>query len=201
MRFKILLLASLLLLADQTVLAREKTPDVMNASAPTLAAASFNPALDGVLSFESGTYDRIYNQGNVNTECGAEALDSENDGMFYDMICLQVDDNNPIELVVDPQGTDITDTVLTLYCSPFDPTHPEQNVVAFDDDGGMGTLSAFTAADNITLTEGHEYWLVVSTYGAGMTGNYLIQRSSNVYDCGVVADEDASWGSVKGLYR
>ena len=201
MRFRTLLVLSLLLLTVGTAIAREKTPNISNTSAELLASASFNPPFFGLLSDQSGTYDRIYNQGSVSTQCDAEALDSANDGMYFDLICLHVDDSNPIELIVDAEGTDIIDTVLTLYCSPFDPMHPEQNVVAFDDDSGVNTLSALTLSDNIVLTEGQEYWLVVSTYGAGMTGNFSIQRSSNVFDCGVVSDEDTSWGSVKGLYR
>ncbi len=197
MRFMTTLLITTLLLTAGTALAREKTPDVRD----TAAAATYNSAIFGTLTTASGVYDRIYNQGNISTQCGAEALDSANDGMYFDVYCLQVDDRNPIELVLDADGTEITDTVLTLYCSPFDPSQPDQNVIAFDDDGGVGTLSAFTSAQNITLEPGHEYWLVISTYGAGMTGNFVIQPSSNVFDCGAVANETASFGTVKGLYR
>jgi len=201
MRFTTFFLVTLMLLTANTVLAREKTPDVMNASATALVTASFNPPVLGALTAQSGTYDRIYNQGAVDVQCGAEAIDSANDGTYYDLFCLQVDDEDPIELILDAAGTNITDTVLTLYCAPFDPLHPEQNVLAFDDDSGESTLSAFTLAQNIVLTPGEEYWLVVSTYGAGMTGNYVIQRSGNVYDCGIVGDEETNWGSVKGLFR
>jgi len=201
MRFTTFLLVGLLLFATGTAVAREKTPDVINAAANTIVVTSTNPPIFGLLSSQSGTYDRIYNQGAIDTQCGAEVLDSVNDGMYYDILCLQVDDNQPIELIVAAEGTDIIDTVLTLYCSPFDPLFPDQNVVAFDDDSGLNTLSAFTLSDNIVLSPGSEYWLVISTFGANMTGNYVIQPSGNVYDCGAVGDEDTSWGAVKGLYR
>jgi len=199
MRFTIYLLCVLLLLTAGNALAREKTPDMMDFAAR--ASAAFNPPESGSLTVMSSTYDRIYNLGAVDAQCGAEAIDSENDGMYYDLYCLQVDDTNPIELVLDAGGTNIADTVLTLYCALFDPLNPELNVVAFDDDSGEATLSALTAAHDIRLDPGQEYWLVISTYGADMTGNYLLQKSSNVYDCGAVANDRASWGSIKGMYR
>ncbi|MCB1181952.1 hypothetical protein KDM41_00825 [bacterium] len=177
--------------------AAEKLPDLMNAK----ARASFNTPIAGSLSLDSGTYDRIYTKGDVDADCGAETFDSANDGMYYDIYCLQVDDNQPIELIVDALGTNIFDTVLTLYCTEFDPRFPDANVIAFDDDSGEGTLSALTAAHDVRLQEGHEYTLVISTYGASMTGDYVIQPSSNVYDCGAVSQEHTSWGHVKGLYR
>lgn len=201
MRFTTFFLVALLLFATGTAVAGEKTPDVMNTAASTITATSSNPPFFGVISDQLGTYDRIYNQGAVDAQCGAEVLDSANDGMYYDILCLQVDDTNPIELVVAADGTDIIDTVLTLYCSPFDPLFPDRNVIAFDDDSGLNTLSAFTLSDDIRLAPGSEYWLVISTFGANMTGNYVIQPSGNVYDCGAVANEAASWGAVKGLYR
>jgi hypothetical protein len=197
MRFTTSMLSILLVLGAGAALALEKTPDVINVA----AKASFSPPVSGSLSEFSGTYDRIYTQGMIDAQCGAEAFDSINDAMYFDVYCLQVDDDQPIELVLDAAGTNIIDTVLTLYCSPFDPLHPDQNVVAFDDDSGETTLSAITLADNLALVEGQEYWLVISTYGANMTGDYLLQKSSNVYDCGAVANEKASWGAVKGMYR
>ena len=197
MRFTTSMLCIMLVLAAGTVQAMEKRPDMVNAAAKT----SFNPPESGSLTAASGTYDRIYNLGAVATDCTGEAVDSANNGMYYDLYCLQVDDTNPIELILDANGTNIIDTVLTLYCSPFDPVQPELNVVAFDDDSGEGTLSALTAARNIALAPGQEYWLVISTFGANMTGDYVLQKSSNVFDCGAVANERATWGNIKGMYR
>ncbi len=192
-----LVLCMALTLVAGVAQAVEKQPDLMNAA----AKATLNPPTSGSLTLASGTYDRIYTSGTVDAQCGAEAFDSANDGMYYDVYCLQVDDTNPIELILDANGTNIIDTVLTIYCSPFDPMHPELNVVAFDDDSGESTLSAITAAQNVALIEGQEYWLVISSYGANMTGDYVIQKSGNVYDCGVVTNELATWGAIKGMYR
>jgi hypothetical protein len=197
MRFKTFLLGLALIFATSSALAVEKKPDLMN----VVAKATLTPPVAGSLTTSSGTYDRIYTSGGVDAQCGAEAFDSANDGMYFDIYCLQVDDNNPIDLILDANGTNIADTVLTLYCSPFNPTQPQLNVVAFDDDSGESTLSAITAAQIVRLVEGQEYWLVISSYGANMTGDYVIQKSSNVYDCGVVTNERATWGAIKGMYR
>lgn len=192
-----LTVAGLLALAVGPAPAAEKMPDLVNVA----AEPSWNPPVSGSLTTLSGVWDRIYNLGDVAPGCGAEALDSANDGMYYDLYCLQVDDNQPIELVLDANGTNIIDTVLALYCDPFNPEDPTAGLIAYDDDGGVGTLSAFSAADGIVLQPGSEYWLVISSYGAGMTGDYVVQASSNVYDCGSVSREATSWGTVKGLYR
>ncbi len=198
MRITTSLLCILLIFTASTALSQEKSADVLDVRADKSSNGSL---VAGSLTTISGTYDRIYTMGQVDANCGAETSDSANDGMYYDVYCLQVDDTKPIELVLDASGTDITDTVLTLYCNPFDPMNPDQNVIAFDDDSGVAVLSAITASKQVALEMGQEYWLVISTYGAGMTGNYLIQKSSNVYDCGVVATESTTWGAVKGMYR
>ena len=105
MRFTSFVLVILILFTAGTVMAREKTPDVMNTSASTIVLTSNNPSVVGALTSQSGTYNRIYNQGAIDTACGAEVSDSANDGMYYDVLCFQVDDENPIELIVDANGT------------------------------------------------------------------------------------------------
>jgi hypothetical protein len=176
--------------------AGEKQPDKRDVAPDKAYTLSFSGSLTAV----SGTYDRIYT-GAVDASCGAPANDSMNDGMAFDMICIEVSDTQPIELIVDPATTFLTDTVLTLYCDPFDPGSPGDNVIAFDDDDGVSTLSAITAADDVRLTPGQEYWLVISTYGAGMYGDFAIQSSDNVFSCGDVPLERTTWGAVKGQFR
>ena len=196
MRLITILLSILLVLAAGTALAEEKAPDTREVAVP--ATKSFELPVGGTLDETSGAYDRIYTKGAMSLQCDAESFDSVNDGMYYDLHCLQVDDYQPIELILDG---DIIDTVMTLYCDPFDPLHPEQNVVMFDDDSGVGTLSAISTDMNLHLQPGQEYWLVVSAYGANMTGNYSVFSSGNVFDCGTVADVKTNWGTMKGMYR
>jgi len=197
MRFKTSLIIGLLCATVGIATAREKTPDVTDA----VAKAGLNPPTMGALTASSPTYDRIYSTGAPSTQCSTPTLDSANNGTYYDIYCLQTDDTNPIELILDVAGTTIIDAVMTLYCAPFDPMLPDQNVVAYDDDSGVATLSAITMANPVVLVPGQEYFLVISTYGAGMTGNYVIQKSGNVFDCGAVATHTADWGTLKGMYR
>lgn len=191
---KMVILASLALALP--ALAGEKALDAFDIK-PRLT--SFQ-VLAGTLDASSPTYDRIHGTA-VNAACGAPALDSLNDGMAFDIFCIEVIDGAPVEIVIDPSQTNVADTVLTLYCDPFDPLAPSLNMVAFDDDDGVGTLSALSAADDIRLVPGREYWVVVSTYGAGMYGSFTVQLSDNAFPCGGVAVEGATWGDVKGLYR
>ncbi len=197
MRFTTSLIIGLLLATAGTAQAREKKVDLTEIS----AKAGFNSPTAGSLTAMSPTYDRIYATGLANAPCSTPTLDSANNGMYYDIYCLQTDDTNPVELILDINGTNIIDAVMTLYCTPFDPMQPDQNVVAYDDDSGVATLSAITVSHSVVLEPGQEYFLVISTYGAGMTGDYVIQKSSNVFDCGAVANGHANWGSLKGQYR
>jgi len=177
-------------------MAAEKALDAVNIKLGTTSFQTFSGTLDG----SSPVYDRISSTA-VDANCGAPAFDSLNDGMAFDIQCIEVMDTNPIEIILDPGLTSISDTVLTLYCDPFDPLAPSLNVVAFDDDDGVATLSALSVPDNIRLVPGLKYWVVVSTYGAGMYGNYTAQLSDNVFPCGGVANESTTWGGIKGLYR
>ncbi|MBK7769455.1 MAG: hypothetical protein IPI48_02680 [bacterium] len=177
-------------------LAQEKSLDSVNIK-PGKAGFQMLP---GTFDASSPTYDRIYGN-DVDAACGAPMLDSANNGMAFDIFCIEVTDSAPVEIIVDPTLTTISDTVLTLYCDPFDPMAPALNVVAYDDDDGMGTLSALTASDDIRLVPGREYWVVVSTYGAGMYGSFTVQLSDNAAPCGGVAVDGATWGDLKGMYR
>jgi len=115
----------------------------------------------------------------------------------YDLFCLEVTDSEPVEIVVDAASFD---TVIYIYCDPFDPMNPTVNGVFMDDDDGAGLLSAIQASDGVTLTPETDYWLIICSYSSTM-GTFSIQTSENVYLCGTVANEETSWGGVKGLFR
>lgn len=195
MRALILMSLASLMLALPAA-AKEKALDAVDIKPRT---TGFQP-LAGTFSASSPTYDRIYG-GAADAGCGAPAWDSLNDGTPYDIFCVEVTDTGPIEIIVDPAVTNIADTVLTLYCDPFDPLAPAANVVAFDDDDGVGTLSALSVSDDIHLVPGLSYWIVVSTYGAGMHGFFTVQLGDNILPCGGVGIEATSWGGLKGMYR
>jgi len=173
----------------------EKVPDVDEARPILDSRAVFSGTLDA----NSETWNRFFG-GSVSLECMSEVIDSSTDGQYYEVFCIMTTDMEPIEVVVDPDGTTIGDTVMALFCDPFNVDDPMTNVVSYDDDGGEGLLSAFLPADGITLTPGDTYWLLLSTFGAGAMGDFVITTSDNVTDC-VVAADGKSWSSLKGLYR
>lgn len=190
----VLLLA--LVLGASAALAAEKVPDPMDST----AKVGFHSVLQGSLTHASPTYNRAFGDA-VSSGCDAPFEDSANDEVYLEYFCIKSTDARPIELVVVDAGTNIIDTVLTIYCGNFDPTNPLENGIAFDDDGGVGTLSAITLADEVILTEGQTHWAVLSTFGANMTGNFLIQASPNVVSCNAVPDTPTAWGAMKAIYR
>lgn len=173
----------------------EKLPDVNDAVPPSQARIVFS----GTLSASSPVYDRIYG-GLVSLDCQSNVYDSSMNGQYYEVFCMRVTNTDPIEIWVDANGTNISDTVMTLYCEPFDPSQPQLNVISYDDDDGPGLLSAFLLADNIHLVPGTNYYLVFSTFSSAVTGDFVIQTSDNVTVC-VVDVETSPWGTVKNLYR
>ena len=159
--------------------------------------ALFGPSVSGVLDNSSPIWDRIFG-GAIDVGCNATMTDSSNDGQYYADIAFQVTDSNPITVEVNGAGTSIGDTVIAIYCDPFDATMPMVNVVAYDDDGGAGTLSAFTAVDNISLTVGNTYHLILSTYSGGVAGTYQVDFSDNVV-LGTAGAGSLSCGTTVGF--
>lgn len=115
----------------------------------------------------------------------------------FDSYCFNVMDSEPVEFVVDSADFD---TVIYIYCDPFDPAAPTENAVYMDDDDGVGLLSAIVAANGVTLTPGHDYWFIICSYSSTI-GAYSVSTSSNVELCGSVPVSETSWGTIKGNYR
>ncbi len=128
----------------------------------------------GTLDATSPTWDRIYGSA-VDVACNASMADSSNNGLYYEEIPIQVTASENLECEITSFPGD---TVMALYCDPFDPLNPLANVVAYDDDGGVSPLSAFVAADNITLSPGATYYLIVSTFSPGVTGDFTVDFTS-----------------------
>jgi hypothetical protein len=145
---------------------------------------------DGEFSFPGGTesdtysssltaaspvWNRIFGSA-VDPNCNATMSDSGVDGQYYESIPIQVSSTENLEAeVVSFTGGD---TVIALYCDPFDPLNPAANVIAYDDDDGVGTLSAFTAADGATLQPGNTYYFVLSTFNSAVEGDFTINFTS-----------------------
>lgn len=137
-----------------------------------------SPAVDsysGLLWESSPVWNRIFGNA-VDTACNASMSDSGADGQYYEVIPIQVTaaENLECEIMLFTGA----DTVMALYCDPFDPANPQTNVVAYDDDDGWTPLSAFLASDNILLSPGNTYYLVVSTFNPGDWGTFTVDFTS-----------------------
>ena len=118
---------------------------------------------------------------------------------YYHEYCVMATDTQPIEIWTVYDLTDF-DTVLYLYCDPFDPANTTDNCVIFDDDDGEGLMSMFGVWDNLTLTPNIPYFLIICSYSGGYTGDYVIQTSENVMLCSTPV-ERSDWSAIKTLYR
>jgi len=141
----------------------------------TFADGVESDTFSGSLTAASPIWDRIFGSA-VDLTCNAAMSDSGNDGQYYEAIEIQVSaaENLEAEVISFTGG----DTVIALYCDPFDPANPGLNAIAYDDDDGVGTLSAFVAADGITLQPGNTYWFVFSTFSSATEGDFTINFTS-----------------------
>lgn len=195
---RMVIFVALTLLVASVALAGEKQTE-NNVNMPELQGRG---TFTGILDTDSPTWDRGFiSDIPFVDDCNFILVDSSADGQYYAVICIQVTDETPIEVVVDPTLTTINDTTLYIYCDPFDAAMPFTNANYYDDDGGEGHYSAILAADNVILTPGVDYYMVLSTFSAHDMGDYVIDTSFNVVECGTVDAEDMGWGSLKANYR
>jgi len=157
--------------------------------------------ITGALDANTPTWHRWrgsdYNQ--VSLDCNLAMTYEYTSDPHFDFYCVQVSDTQPIQIWTAPTAGQF-DSVLYLYCDPFDPMNSTVNCITVDDDNGDGLLSFIGLVTTVTLQPGEQYWLVVCGYSASSIGNYLIQSSDNVDLCGVAA-EDVPWSVVKDLFR
>ena len=126
----------------------------------------------GDLNAGSPVWNKVYGAYTPDPNCNALMYDGYSDGQYYNAIPIMTSVAENLVAEVLDVGTDLSDTIMTLYCNPFDPANPLDNAIAYDDDGGDGMLSAFFDSDGIYLQPATVYWLVISTYSPGYTGAY-----------------------------
>lgn len=155
--------------------------------------------ITGELTANSPTFERwrpaSYEELGLN--CDLVMTSSYTTQPHYDLYCFNVTDNEPVEFVVDEAGFD---TVIYIYCDPFDPADATQNAVYMDDDDGDGLNSAIFAANGVTLNPGQDYWFLICSYSSTV-GTYSVMTSDNVALCGSVANEASTWSSLKSLFN
>jgi hypothetical protein len=158
----------------------EKLPDTSEFSIPSSRrAAVVSGSLNG-----APTYDRIFGS-DVDPNCNAISSFSAS-GVGVPYAVFEVHTNNPagenMSCSVNVGGTDVEDTVMSLYCSPFDPDNADQNLVAYDDDGGDGLLSAITPADGAYMEPNRSYYVVLAPFD-NLTiggGNYQLDMGGDI---------------------
>lgn len=126
-----------------------------------------NTTLSGELRSNAPRIDRVAaEQNTISLSCNLPAEDSAFDQCEYALIPFHSSTGGPFQLKMDPFATTIPDTVLYLYCSPFDPAQPEKNLISFNDDFNGSLLSGFGPGLELTLVPDYTYWLVLSTFNA-----------------------------------
>ncbi|MDT8410426.1 MAG: hypothetical protein RQ741_12555, partial [Wenzhouxiangellaceae bacterium] len=115
------------------------------------------------------TYNRIFST-DVQNDCTAtSSFSSAGTNVEFASIAINSPTGATLVASLDNPGTDIDDTVLSLYCDSFDPANADQNLVAYNDDAG-GLLSAFDGSEGIVLAPDTTYFLVVSLFSPAAIG-------------------------------
>jgi len=168
----------------ETVKARERAAaGVQSHRNVTLLSGTRRATINGRLDGSSPKFDRRIADlpATPDLSCNGVAGDSASNGVPYAMFRLEVSATENLEAVVQAAGTTLADSVLYLYCDPFDDQNPGANLIFSDDDDGggpNGQLSAFSVSDAIALTPGNQYWLVISTFSPGESGDFQIDLTS-----------------------
>ena len=148
---------------------QEKTADTMEYRMPdTSRSDSTTGTLDG-----SATYDRVWGV-NYDGTCNASSSDSASNGSSYLSFAIHTTADENLDAVVSASSGGLDDTVMFVYCDPFDPANPSANVVAWDDDGGTGYLSAISPADGVAITADTTYYLVIAGYSSSQLGDFTL---------------------------
>jgi hypothetical protein len=163
----------LLVVAPGFAADNEKQPDTMDY---TIDAANRSDTTSGNID-GSQTFDRRFLVTYDGT-CSAASSDSSNDGVGYEVFPFY----SPAGQAVDAEvvlGT-LSDSVMFVYCDPFDPANPDLNLLAWDDDGGVGLGSAMTPADGYMLDPFTQYYMVISGYSSASSGDYTLNLGGDL---------------------
>ncbi len=133
--------------------------------------------ITGTFDSSSPLWDRIKDSGSSQSvECDAEAFDSWNDEVPYRQFEIMSPVDEEFFAIVDSKETTV-DTLLALYCNPFDPDNPDNSLIAIDDDGAG---YPHPELKSISLTANTSYFLVITKYSNFQAlGDFSIQLGGN----------------------
>lgn len=117
------------------------------------------------LSLASPRFNRVAaDVFSVSPSCDLAAFDSGYDDTAYEVHPFYSATGGAFTAHLDPNGTTMQDSVLYLYCAPFDAEQPGKNLVAYNDDFQGTLLSGFGPNLEITLVPKYTYYLVIATF-------------------------------------
>ena len=119
--------------------------------------------VDGHLGVFSPHYDRAFSSFRDFGCSGVPTNDSAQDNMPYRSIPFKAGNYGFLDVNVQREATTIADTTLALYCGSFDPENPGMSMIAYNDNGPEGLLSAFEPSTGVTVSPNNTYYLVLST--------------------------------------
>ena len=183
MNLKPIILLGLLIIPLANIFADEKQPDLRDYTPPATRSIVINGQLDG----SDLTFNRRIPGFTYSPNCSALSSPSGNVPSYYEAYTFTANSTQMFEAyLTSPTCTCITDDpVMFLYCFPFDPLHPDLNLRFSDDDDGTGCCSAIVPADNVSIIQGEQYVLVVSSYSPLSPMTYELNIQSNVSLVGV----------------
>lgn len=122
-------------------------------------------SVTGQITLSSPRFNRVAADAfSISLSCDLPSFDSGNDGTAYEVIPFYSKTGGAFTAYVDPANTTMQDSVLYLYCHPFDPENPGENLIAYNDDFQGTLLSGFGTNLELTLVPEYTYYLVLSTF-------------------------------------
>lgn len=152
--------------------ADEKSPDTRDYRGAVAAGSQAGNLVN------TQVYDRVFSV-IYNGTCAATSSDSSQNGTAYQVFQFHSPSGQMADIWTSQTGT-LTDSVIFVYCDPFNPLTPSQNLVAWDDDDGAGMMSAITPADGVQLQPNTTYNLVVTGFSPTSTGTYTVDLGGDL---------------------
>ena len=137
------------------------------------SAVAQQKTVTGSLGPSSPTWNRIFTLGAGDADvegCSYPAYDSEDDGQPYALFSVAVTQSE--RLLATLEETTLDDPKLLLYCHPFDPGNPENNLIVHS------ASAAFEDFSEIDLVPGTIYDMVLTTDVPADFGSYQIELLS-----------------------
>ena len=152
--------------------------------------------IEGIINDHSPVWDRIKNSDStISTSCNAVVYDSYNDEVRYKKFLISSSSAEELSVTI-IYASENYDPLLALYCEPFDPDNPENNLIAIDDDSAG---YPYPRLNNIPLASDTNYFLVISSYSnyqpwgyfrINLQGNFIVDEGPWEEICDGIDNDD-----------